>query len=261
MKNSITVLLISLIAFVVIVPQMADAQKLPGIQTSSVRAPTDIKIDGKPTEWPHFEAYNNANEFYYTISNDNNNLYLVVQATYHGTIAKIVYGGITFTIKNNDKNSQIIPVAITYPYMLNSPGNVSYVLRTNKTLSEEQLSALNSEISGPIKEIPLTGAKGIQGESISIYNDLGIKANGIVDHQKAYTIELAVPLKYIEQVIDANGNFSYRLQVNGLDTSGKNGIIVVGGRGSEPSAVPVSDSNANFLVSPTYLDGSYTLAK
>lgn len=240
--------------------QVAQAQKLPEVQTASVKAPGDIKIDGKPTEWLKFEAYNNANEFFYTISNDNNNLYLVVQATYHAIISKIVDGGITLTIKNSDKTSKTVPFTITYPYMLNPP-SVSYTLRTNKTFSDGQLTALNTQISGPIKEIPLTGAKGLNEESISIYNNLGIKANGLVDHQKAYTIELAVPLKYMEQVIDANGKFSYRLQVNGLDTSGKNGIVVVGGRGAEPSAAPVSDSNANFLVSPTYLDGTYTLAK
>ncbi len=239
--------------------QTVDAQKLLTVQTIGVKAPENIKIDGKPTEWPRFEAYNNANEFFYTISNDNNNLYLVVQATYHAIISKIVDGGITLTIKNSDKTSKTVPFTITYPYMLNPP-SVSYTLRTNNTFSDEELAALNTKISGPIKEIPLTGAKSIKEDSISIYNDLGIKANGLVDHQKAYTIELAIPLKYIEQ-IDANGKFSYRLQVNGLDTSGKNGIIVVGGRGTEPSAAPVSDSNANFLTSPTYFDGTYTLAK
>jgi hypothetical protein len=262
MKNSklLIPLSVGLIFVLFNAPVTLRAQSLPKVQTVSVRAPKDIKIDGIPTEWPKFGAYNNATEFYYTISNDDNNLYLAVQATYHAIISKIVDGGITLTIKNSDKSNKVEPFTITYPYMLNPP-SVSYPLRTNKTFSDKQLSALNKEISGPIKEIPLTGAKGIKGDSISIYNDLGIKANGIVDHQKAYTIELAIPLKYIEQVIDANSNFSYRLQVNGLDTSGKNGIVVVGGRGSEPSAAPVSDSNANFLVSPTYFEGTYTLAK
>ena len=261
MKNSITVLLISLITFMVIGPRMAQAQKLPEIQTTSVKAPTTIKIDGKPTEWSKFEAYNNANEFYYTISNDGKNIYLAVQATYHGTIAKIVYGGITFTIKNNDKNSQITPFSITYPYNPNAWGSVSYELRTNPTLTESQLSNLNSKISGPLKEIPLTGAKGINDASISVYNELGIKANGLVDDKKAYTCEIAIPLKYIQQVIDTNGKFSYRLQVNGMDTSGKNGSIVVGGFSPNASTAPVSRDSRDYITSPTYFDGTYTLAK
>lgn len=262
MKNLITSLLKNSAVIVLLLNgiQTVHAQKLPAIQTGSVRAPENIKIDGKATEWSKFEAYNNATEFFYTISNDNNNLYLVVQATYHAIISKIIAGGITLTIKNSDKISKAVPFTITYPYMLNPP-SVSYTLRTNKTFSDKQLSDLNTQISGTIKEIPLTGAKGINEESISIYNNLGINANGLVDPQKAYTIELAIPFKFIEQVIDANGKFNYRLQVNGLDTSGKNGTVVVGGRGPDPSAAPVSDNNANFLVAPTYFEGTYTLAK
>jgi hypothetical protein len=188
-----------------------------------------------------------------------------VQATYHGTIAKIVSNGITFTIKNNDKNSQKIPVAITYPYMLNSPGNVSSTLRNNKSLSESQLSLLNDQIAGPIKEIPLTGAKGINDASISIYNVLGIKANGLVDPQKAYTCEIAIPLKYLEQVIDANGKFSYRLQVNGEKISSQSAnTVVVGGYSLNPSAAPINRDyrdSMEYITSPTYFDGTYTLAK
>lgn len=261
MEKSVGTFLFSILAITAINLKMAQAQKLPEIQTTSVKAPTAIKIDGKPAEWSKFEAYNNANELYYTISNDNNNLYVVAQATYHSLIAKIVYGGITLTIKNSDKNSQTTPFSITYPYNPNAWGSVSYELRTNPTLTESQLSNLNNKISGPLKEIPLTGAKGISDASISVYNELGIKANGLVDDKKAYTCEIAIPLKYIAQVIDANGKFSYRLQVNGMDTSGKDGNVVVGGFSLNGATAPVSRDSENYITSPTHLDGTYTLAK
>jgi hypothetical protein len=263
MKNLVTSLLKNSAVIVLLLNgiQTVYAQKLPTIQTGSVKAPENIKIDGKPTEWPKFEAYNNATEFFYTISNDNNNLYIVMQATHSDIISKILAGGITFTIKNADKSNSITPASITYPYSPSGGQGVGYTIRTNKTLSEEQLTAINKQVSGDIKEIPLTGLKGINEEKISLYNDLGLRANGLVDHQKAYTCEIVIPLKYIQQVIDANGKFSYRLQVNGLDTSGKDGFIVVGGQGANPSAQPVSHDSGNFMLSPTYLDGTYTLAK
>lgn len=238
------------------------AQKLPSIQTATVNAPKDIKIDGRPAEWPSFEAYNNAVECYYTISNDAENLYLVVQATDHSIIQKLVAGGITLTIKNVDKKSTIMPVSLTYPLVppMYSPG-VSYTLRSNKTLSDSQLSALNTQVSGHIKEIPVVGAKGIADSVISIYNDLGIKAAGLIDLKKAYTCEIAIPLKYIDQLFDASGSFRYRLQLNGLDTSGKDGTIVVGGHSSDPLESAVSHDSSIFLISPTYLQGTYTLAR
>jgi len=256
LKNSVVIpLLLNVI-------QTVHAQKLPAIQTNSIKAPENIKIDGKPTEWPKFEAYNNATEFFYIISNDDNNLYLVVQATHYVIITKIAAGGITFTLKSNDKSNIASPVSITYPWIPPMYGQyVSTPLRTNKTFSDRQLAELNDNISGHIKEIPISGAKGITDPSISLYNDIGIKANGLVDHQKVYTCEIAIPLKYIQQVFNANGGFNYRIQVNGFDTSGKDGTVVIGGRSADPSAAPVSHDAGNFLLAPTYLEGSYTLAK
>lgn len=256
MRNLISSLLLMALAL------GAKAQKLPGTQTESVSAPKNIKVDGKPTEWLQFQAYNNAIECFYTLSNDTDNLYLAVQATDHGIIQKIAAGGITLTMRSIDKKLTAAPVSITYPLIPPMYGQgISYTLRTNKTLSDKQLAELNTNISGHIKEIPFTGAKGVTDSVISIYNDLGIKAAGQIDRQKAYTCELAIPLKYIEQVLDATGKFKYRIQVNGMDTSGKDGIIVVGGVSIGASEAPVSHDNSSFLLSPTYLQGIYTLAK
>lgn len=40
------------------------AQKLPNLQQSSMRAPANIKIDGKPIEWGQYQAYNRATEIF-----------------------------------------------------------------------------------------------------------------------------------------------------------------------------------------------------
>jgi len=54
----------------------ANAQKLPEVQTVNLRAPAGIKIDGKPTEWDSkFQAYNKSTNAFYTIANDDDNLY------------------------------------------------------------------------------------------------------------------------------------------------------------------------------------------
>jgi len=257
MKQVLSIIFLSALALA------TRAQKLPSVQTSSVIAPNNIKIDGSPMEWTGgFQAYNGATEIYYTIANDNECLYLVVQATDDGIIQKIVAGGITLTLRSADKKSTVMPATISYPIVpaVYSQG-VSYKLRTNKILSAAQLQALNTQISGHIKEIPITGARGIADSSVSVYNDLGIKAAGLIDKQKIYTCEIALPLKYIQQVFDASGSCRYRLQVNGLDTSGKDGIIVIGGKAVNASDEPVDHGASYFLTSPTYLQGVYTLAK
>jgi len=66
------------------------AQTLPKVQEASLRAPDNIKIDGKPTEWNNqFQAYNTATDLFYTIANDDQNLYLVIQAKKPLSISKI----------------------------------------------------------------------------------------------------------------------------------------------------------------------------
>ena len=73
----------------------AQAQKLPNVQKDGVRAPANIRIDGKTTEWDNkFEAYNKATDVFYTISNDDNYLYVTVQATQAAIIRKIIGGGV-----------------------------------------------------------------------------------------------------------------------------------------------------------------------
>ena len=85
----------TLFAFLFCIAISADAQKLPTEQQVSLRAPAGLKIDGKATEWDNkFQAYNHHTDFYYTIANDDNNLYLIVQANEPAIIKRILKGGI-----------------------------------------------------------------------------------------------------------------------------------------------------------------------
>ena len=86
------------------IPFFADAQKLPNVQQISVRTPENIKIDGKPTEWNNkFQAYNHATSLFYTISNDDENLYLTIQANDMETLIKITGAGIVFNLNAGGK--------------------------------------------------------------------------------------------------------------------------------------------------------------
>jgi len=70
----------------------SNAQKLPAVQKESVWAPITVKIDGKAAEWGNkFQAYNSSTEIYYTISNDDNNLYLAIKAVDPDIINKFLW--------------------------------------------------------------------------------------------------------------------------------------------------------------------------
>jgi len=241
---------------------ISTAQKLPNKQESSIYAPADIKIDGNTKEWKGlFQAYNKATEVFYTVSNDADHLYLVLQANDPDVIQKIMPGGITFTVSNNAKNSTVAPIAITYPLIPFQYALVKYSLKPNGPLTDSAVLAVNRQISDHLKEIRITGVKEIPESSVSVYNDQGILAVQHIDNKKAYTYELAIPLKFIQPVINDAGVLKYNIQVNGIDLkttkvySGRPAGEIV-----EPSESAVSHG-MDYETSPTYFSSEYTLAK
>src|SRR5471030_2313773 len=93
---------------------VSNAQKLPGKQAASIRAPDNIKIDGKTTEWgDKFRAYNSASRVYYTVSNDDVNLYLTARMDGWQGTDKAILGGFIFTIQPSAA-SKLKNIKITY---------------------------------------------------------------------------------------------------------------------------------------------------
>jgi hypothetical protein len=239
----------------------AGAQKLPNLQQQSVYAPANIKIDGKTDEWDsQFQAFNNATEIFYTISNNTENLYLTIRATEVAVIQKIVAGGVSFTLKSTDKKSTVTPVNIIYPLVQFQFSQVNYILKKTEPITDQALNALNKQLTDHQKDITITGVKEFPDTAVSVYNEQGIKTAALVDNKKAYTVEMAIPLKYLQQEINGAGMFGYILQLNGLSTQN---VKVVGGinPNADPSDVPLDHSAPNFEFAPTYCKGEYTLAK
>ncbi|MFD2147967.1 hypothetical protein [Mucilaginibacter antarcticus] len=106
----------SLALLIFTVSLSASAQRLPSLQKAGVKAPLNIKIDGKSTEWRHgLQAYNRAIQAQYTVANDDKRLYLIVRADKREIINKIINGGISFSINKNNKKSTDDAVMVTYP--------------------------------------------------------------------------------------------------------------------------------------------------
>jgi len=217
MQNATFKLIASIVLSVV--TTSAICQKLPAIQTGGVVAPANIKIDGKATEWDDkFQAYNNHIEAFYTLSNNDKNLYLIVRATTHEIASKIVRGGLTLIINHTEKKNDPEAVSITYPILrgadmsavANAYARKSFDQGDGVTTSAKQL---NDVFEAKSKTIELTGIKEIADKEISVYNDVDIKAVALFDDKNALTYELAIPLKYLN--LPATGEaFSYHIKVN-----------------------------------------------
>lgn len=201
---------------------IVNAQKLPNIQQGSVFAPANIKIDGKATEWnDKFKAYNKATDIYYTVSNDEANLYLTIQAQYRDVMDKIIRGGITFTVNHTIGKKDEAPVVITYPVIRDADmALVANLLARKCNVKQEAADAsvpvddFNQLWDAKSKTIGVKGIKNLTDEDISVYNNDGIKAAAQLDNRVIYTYELAIPLKYLALPNQGNDAFSYHIKVN-----------------------------------------------
>jgi len=208
------------------IPCFVFAQKLPKVQQGSKRAPANIKIDGNTTEWNNqFQAYNKATNVFYTIANDDKNLYLVIQATEQNIVYKIINGDITLSISNTDKKNSMKNIAVSYPLfgIKNLPAinlNDKPVPVKNSAVNitariDSFKNVLNTQLEKNSKEIKISGISAITDPSISVYNEYGIRAAERFDNQFAYTYELALPIKYLKSAGISPTHIYYNIKIHG----------------------------------------------
>lgn len=210
---------LSLLFLTIVIPVITYAQKLPGIQQGSLRAPSSIKIDGKPTEWSDkFHAHNYATDIFYTMANDDDNLYLTIQATEHTNINKILGGGIVLTINPFNQKNIKNGISITYPFpdMHNRVWvNLKYQ-PASQTEADSIMNVKNTDYANASKLIKVTGIKNLDS-LISVYNHDGIKAAGAFNSKLFFTYELSISLKQLGLDANAAEKFSYNIKLPGVD--------------------------------------------
>ncbi|QKJ28989.1 hypothetical protein HQ865_04210 [Mucilaginibacter mali] len=230
------------------------AQKLPNKQEVSLRAPADMKTDGKLTEWEgKLQAYNTATEIYYAISNDDERLFLTIQCKYRDIVDKILRGGITLSINHIIKKNDPEAVMVTYPVLrgadMSAVTNMFAKMNNEKSEAHDgpvPVGELNTLLQNKSKLINIKGIKPITDPAISVYNEEGIKAVSLFDTGLTYTYELAIPLKYLNLPATP---FSYHLKINAPDET----PLPPNGRFAPPVVITAT--------APTDFWGEYNLAK
>ncbi|MES2378643.1 MAG: hypothetical protein V4553_18765 [Bacteroidota bacterium] len=252
----------------------ANAQKLPVTQTVSVKAPANIKIDGKPTEWDNkFQAYNKAIQAFYTISNDDKKLYLTLQATKKEIINKIINGGVSFTVVKGIKQVLNNGITITFPVFdekdrpninINAMAQIVPGSQESDKLSDSLMKANNSILSAKAKLIRLTGVKDLD-TLISMYNTDGIKARAQFGKHMAYTYELAIDLKLLDLSAADLTKFNYNITLNEIEIDYVPGIAITRNEDGTIVNMYMADTKlANSYISAlssTDCWGTYTLVK
>ncbi len=274
---SIIIALLFLPGFRLFAQQEAGSPKLKDVQPASIWAPSPVKIDGKLSEWNNsFQAYNKATRLYYTLANDDKNIYLAIKSTDAANNAKIIAGGITLTLNTDGKKKEKDAFSLTYPVRpARGPGgpggpNAAGVTRVVVggrggdnvridvrgfggngnafTVDSAMIKAMHERTIAAAKEIKVFGFKDIADSLISIYNEYGIKAAIGYDDKGNFTYELAIPLKALSLSVDNAKEFAYNVKVNGLQMNIR---MDGGGPGSGGSfGDPSGGGSGRFSVGP-----------
>ena len=193
------------------------AQKLPNKQESSLRVPANIKIDGKATEWPSFEAYNKATDVLYSMANGEKHLYLIVQTINYNITNKVVRGGLTLTVNSTSKDGSA-PSQITFPLI--EPSELRNIIQSMRDVmdntaagDEEALTlAANKKLTNGVRLIKTSGLKNVNDSLLSVYNEQGLRAAAGLSNKGILTCEFEIPLALLNLQGD---KFSYNIKLNG----------------------------------------------
>jgi len=256
----------------------AQSQKLPNVQQAGLRAPANIKIDGKPTEWGKFAAYNAATSLRYTMANDDKNLYLAIQADDPNVLTKITNCGVLLIINPSGQKSDEGSVSINYP-VFELRYNTKPFIRFSNTggLLPEQRAAMaanpdsmlnvaNKRLHASDKFIRTGGIPGVD-TLLSVYNDKDIVAHEEFEKGMIYNYEIAIPLKYLNLPSGDRKMFAYHIVLNGMNVDRDMGLkmtVMPDGKMAmtlAPGAVSIQSKDMPAVTSKTDFWGEYILAK
>lgn len=244
-----------LLLFMIVLSLKLRSQNLPSVQKASFRAPADVKIDGLPNEWKNkFQAYNSATDIFYTMSNDDDRLFLVFQAKDKYIINKIVNGGLLLSIQKNYSKNEEGSSKIQFPFFEKGK-RVSFLQNvkidaTNEHFKEHILDsamkANNQKLTKNVKWIYTNNLFGTDS-LLSIYNNQGIQAANAFDINKVYTCEIAIDLKRLGLSVVNTPKFNYHITINGGMNKATLGFSIKMNDGLNANGTPMDNKQLDNL--------------
>ncbi len=274
------------------------AQKLANKQLIGIRPPAKLRIDGKPTEWnDQYQAYNSATEIYYSITNTDSTLTLVVHVVKPNVIQKVLENGITFSILKNKKAKNTTDVKLLFPSLrfddswkiMNGAGlpitgfkqlqgapkmagDLDVVLGSQK---EYSLAGANKQLATTIKEIRFLGIEAIKDTVPGItpnspyYRNFSLQNDGYKYISIYNEDDILAAIQFDDKKeLTYELSFPIRYVKSNILNGAFNYDITINARDySRPGVVvfyePPPNKGISFpeLFSATNVEGEYTLAK
>lgn len=191
--------------------QTVTAQKIKGDeQINSKWAADSLKIDGELADWKDsLSFYNEDTRFAFSVSNNNQTLFIAVKSQDSKNLGRIFSRGISFSFNTEGKKKAIS--TIVFP-VIERGGQAN---RPAKAPTAAQIKDLQKKMLSDIKRFNVYGFPDVRDGAISIQNTYGISAAATFDSQENLVIEIAVPLRLLGVTTD-HQPIACLFEINGI---------------------------------------------
>ncbi len=182
-------------------------KKAEMINTKWANSP--VIADGLLNDWADsLSLYNEATNLYYSLANDDKNVYLAIRSASKQDLTKILAGGISFSANIEGKKKD--PATVIFPIIDRTPG------KSRNTKEQPEPEEMQKQILSRIKDIKVAGFKEIIDGGISLQNTYGIRAAASFDKNNNLIQEIVIPLSLLNLSTANAGEVTYSIKVNGL---------------------------------------------
>lgn len=172
-------------------------------------ASNPVVADGFLSDWPDsLSLFNKATNLYYSLANDDKNVYLAIKSASKQDLNKILAGGISFSANIEGKKKD--PATVIFPVLDRTPG------KTRNTKEQPEVEEIQKQILSRIKDIKVAGFKEIIDGGISLQNMYGIRAAASFDKSNNLIQEIIIPLNLLNLSTANAAEVIYSIRVNGL---------------------------------------------
>lgn len=201
---------------------------LAGLLRSTAYAQTDVNIwathpltiDGNSLDWQEpLDNYNSETQLAFALSNDQNNLYMIIESLDEITTRKLLGGGITLNINTSGKKKEgvkLLFLGMHQPSLNPVKDDTTIenkIPARNNNENPKEWATHEGEASG-LKTIQVSGFKTIPNGSLTIPNQQGIQVAAAFNKQKDYICELSIPLDLLDFKGKNPGAIAYDIKIN-----------------------------------------------
>lgn len=172
-------------------------------------AQNPVIADGSLSDWPDsLTLFNEATNLYYSLANDDKNVYLALRSASKQDLTKILAGGISFSANIEGKKKD--PATVIFPVLDRTPG------KSRNTKDQPDVEEMQKQILSRIRDIKVAGFKEIIDGGISLQNTYGIRAAASFDKNNNLIQEIIIPLSLLNLSTANASEVTYSIKVNGL---------------------------------------------